>query len=69
MRAPRNTVRLAGLLGLVIAGAAAVLFIMAAGTVGQVGVARYGGGAWVFILAWIITMPVLAPWLKGRADG
>ncbi len=66
MRATLNTVRLAGLLGLVIAGAAAALFIVAAGGQGQLSVARYGGGAWVFILAWIITMPVLAPWLKGR---
>jgi len=67
MPATQNTVRLAGLLGLVIAGAAAAVFIVAAGDRGQLNVARYGGGAWVFILAWIITMPVLAPWLKERA--
>lgn len=66
MRATQNTVRLAGLLGLAIAGAATAVFIVAAGAQGQVGVARYGGGAWVFILAWIITMPVLAPWLRAR---
>jgi hypothetical protein len=67
MRATPNTVRLAGLVGLAIAAAAAAVFIAAAGQMGQAGVARYGGGAWVFILAWIITMPVLAPWLRGRA--
>ncbi|HEY6103503.1 MAG TPA: hypothetical protein VI007_09805 [bacterium] len=68
MRTPSNAVQRAGLLGLGIAAAAAAVFMAAAGTLGQVGVARYGGGAWVFILAWIITMPVLAPWLRERAE-
>ncbi|HLA25370.1 MAG TPA: hypothetical protein VJ206_08245 [bacterium] len=66
MPATQNTVRLAGLIGLAIAGAAAGAFVAAAG--GQAGVARYGGAAWVFILAWIITMPVLAPSLKRRGS-
>jgi len=69
MHGSQRTVRLAGLVGLAVAAAAAALFIAAAGADGQAGVARYGGAAWVFLLAWIITMPVLAPWLKGRARG
>jgi len=69
MHGSQRTVRLAGLLGLAVAGASAALFIVAAGAESHTGVARYGGAAWVFLLAWIITMPVLAPWLKGRARG
>jgi hypothetical protein len=64
MRASQNTVRLAGVLGLAVAGAAATLFIVAAGLQGHAGVPRFGGASWVFLLAWIISMPVLAPWLK-----
>ncbi len=29
-------------------------------------VARLGGGAWVFLLAMIILMPTITPWLKER---
>lgn len=29
-------------------------------------VARYGGATWVFILAMIITMPVIIPWVKKK---
>jgi len=48
----------------VVALAAAAIFAFAAS--GAEPVARYGGAAWVFILTWIILMPILAPWLKGR---
>ena len=60
----RGTVRSAGTLGALIALGAAVLFVLAA--VGAGPIARYGGAIWVFILTWIILMPVLAPWLKER---
>jgi len=54
----------AGTLGAGMALAAAIVFAIAASAAGPV--ARYGGAVWVFILAWIILMPVLAPWLKAR---
>ena len=54
----------AGTLGAGMALAAAIVFAIAASAGGPV--ARYGGAVWVFILAWIILMPVLAPWLKAR---
>lgn len=54
----------AGLLGAAVALAAAILFAAAAGASGPV--ARIGGAVWVFILTWIILMPVLAPWLGAR---
>ena len=56
--------RTAGTLGAGIALAAAIVFAIAASAAGPV--ACYGGAVWVFILAWIILMPVLAPWLKAR---
>ena len=31
-------------------------------------VARYGGAIWVFILAMIITMPVIIPWIKKKYE-
>ncbi len=54
----------AGLIGTILALAAAVIFAAAAS--GSTPVARYGGAAWVFILMWIILMPMLAPWLRRR---
>jgi hypothetical protein len=54
----------AGLVGTLIAVAAAAIFVAAASD--STPVARFGGAVWVFILAWIILMPVLAPWLKAR---
>jgi hypothetical protein len=59
-----GTVRNAGTLGALIALTTAAMFALAAAGAGPV--ARYGGAVWVFILAWIILMPVLAPWLKAR---
>jgi hypothetical protein len=59
--------RNAGLIGAAIALAAAVIFAVAASDATPV--ARYGGAAWIFILTWIILMPVLAPWLKRRGTG
>ncbi len=61
-----GTVRNAGALGGLIALGAAMAFALAAGSTGPV--ARYGGAVWVFILTWIILMPVLAPWLKQRHE-
>jgi len=62
-----NAVRQAGIFGLLVALGAAVAFHgLAALLGGYPPVARYGGAAWVFLLAWIITMPVLAPLLKNR---
>jgi hypothetical protein len=52
-------VRDAGSLGTLIALAAAVVFALAATRAGPV--ARYGGAVWVFILTWVVLMPVLAP--------
>lgn len=60
----QRTVRSAGTLGALIALGAAVLFGLAA--VGAGPTARYGGAIWVFILTWIILMPVLTSRLKGR---
>ncbi len=63
----RSPVQNAGVLGALLAlGAAAVFAVAAAGT-GPVG--QYGGAVWVFVLAWIILLPVLAPWLKERHRG
>lgn len=59
-----QTVRHAGALGALLALGAAAAFALAASGFGPV--ARYGGAVWVFILTWIILMPVLAPWLKQR---
>ena len=59
-----GAVRNAGALGVLIALVTAAAFALAAGGAGPV--ARYGGAVWVFILTWIILMPVLAPWLKQR---
>ena len=61
-----RTVRSAGALGSLIALGAALLFAAAASGTGTV--ARYGGAVWVFILTWIILMPVLAPWMKARSQ-
>jgi hypothetical protein len=51
--------RTAGTLGAGIALAAAIVFAIAASAAGPV--ARYGGAVWVFVLAWIILMPILTP--------
>lgn len=53
-------VRGAGVQGALVALGAAAVFAFAAS--GADPVARYGGAAWVFILTWIILMPVLASW-------
>jgi len=60
----RGLMRHAGALGALLALGAAAAFTLAASGFGPV--ARYGGAVWVFILTWIILMPVLAPWLKER---
>lgn len=59
------TVRHAGVLGALVALGAAAVFAVAASSAGAV--ARWGGAVWVFILTWIILMPVLAPWLRARS--
>ncbi len=59
--------RSTGTLGTLIALAAAALFVIAAPDAGPV--ARLGGAVCVFILTWIILMPVLAPRLKDRRQG
>jgi len=60
-----STIRQAGFYGLLVALGAAVLFHgLAALTGAYPAVARFGGSAWVFLLTWIITMPLLAPRLK-----
>ncbi len=60
-----STIRQAGFYGLLVALGAAVLFHgLAALTGAYPAVARFGGAAWVFLLTWIITMPLLAPRLK-----
>ncbi len=67
MESPASrTIRNAGSVGALIALVAAVAFALAGGGAGPV--ARYGGAVWVFILTWIILMPVLAPWLKQRHE-
>lgn len=63
-----SAVRQAGVLGLLLALAAALVFVgITTAMGGYPPVARYGGAAWVFVLTWIITMPVLAPQLRRRA--
>lgn len=59
-----QTVRGAGAIGALIALGAGIVF--AAAAPGNDPVARFGGAVWVFILTWIILIPVLAPWLKAR---
>ncbi|MDR7486335.1 MAG: hypothetical protein QN187_13505 [Armatimonadota bacterium] len=58
-------VRHAGVLGALIALWAAAAFAVAAHSADAV--ARWGGAVWVFILTWIILMPVLTPWLRARS--
>ncbi|MBI4277025.1 MAG: hypothetical protein HY660_01095 [Armatimonadetes bacterium] len=62
-----TAVRSGSLLGTGVAMLAAVAFLVAAGGSGAAPVARYGGAAWVFLLTWIIMMPVLVPLVRGRA--
>lgn len=63
----RDIVQLASLVGTGIALLAGALFFLVTSAFGEYPpVARYGGAVWVFLLTWIITMPVLAPWLKRR---
>lgn len=63
-----SSVTRAGLLGVLAALVAALVFSgITIALDGYPAVARYGGAAWVFLLTWIITMPVLAPFLKRRA--
>lgn len=67
-----SSVTLAGWLGVLaaLAAALAAALIFSGITItlgGYPAVARYGGAVWVFLLTWIITMPVLAPRLKRRA--
>ncbi len=46
---------------------AALAFFVAA-TIGDYGwVARLGGAGWVFVLAMIILMPTVTPWVRERA--
>lgn len=67
-RGQGSAVRQAGLVGALLALAAALAFVaITMALSGYPPVARYGGAAWVFALTWIITMPVLAPWLKRMA--
>ncbi|MDA8228050.1 MAG: hypothetical protein M0T74_10215 [Desulfitobacterium hafniense] len=46
--------------------ALAVMFILATGGGPYNAVSRYGGAIWIFILAMIITMPVIIPWFKKK---
>jgi len=65
MKAQRESpVRHAGVLAALVALGAAGIFALAVADAEPV--ARYGGAVWVFILTWIILMPVLAPRLKAR---
>lgn len=61
-----QTVPGAGAVGTLIAMGAGIVF--AAAVSGNDPVARSGGAVWVFILTWIIQMPVLTPWLKVHPD-
>jgi len=50
--------------------AAAGAFLAATVLSGDYGwVARLGGATWVFLLAMIILMPTVTPWLKRRLRG
>lgn len=46
--------------------ALALAFYLLTGAGRYDAVARYGGAIWVFILAMIITMPVIIPWIKKK---
>jgi len=59
-----SVARSAGGLGALFALGAAAVFAVVASGAGPV--ARFGGAVWVFLLTWIILMPVLAPWMKRR---
>jgi hypothetical protein len=46
----------------------ATLTFFTAATIGDYGwVARLGGAGWIFVLAMIILMPTLTPWVRERA--
>ncbi len=46
------------------AGLAIIFILLAGGKVTPV--ERFGGAAWVFLLALIVTMPIFIPWAKKR---
>jgi len=66
---PQNAGRIAAVLYTGGSLLAALAFFLAA-TIGDYNwVARFGGAGWIFVLAMIILMPTLTPWLRERADG
>lgn len=66
----KENARLVGtLVSFGIALAAAVAFFAVTGAGGYTAVARYGGAAWVFLLALIVAMPTMLPLFKGRSKG
>ena len=63
----QNAGRIAAMLYTSGALLAALAFVLAA-TVGDYDwVARLGGAGWVFVLAMIILMPTVTPWVRERA--
>ncbi|MEK7681365.1 MAG: hypothetical protein AAB369_00885 [Chloroflexota bacterium] len=66
----KENARLVGtLISFGIALAAAGAFFAVTGAGGYTAVARYGGAAWVFLLALIVAMPTVLPLFKRRSGG
>lgn len=65
----KKTKRLAFWTYMPVSLAVAVVFILLAGNKVTM-VDRFGGAAWVFLLALIVTMPIFIPWAKKKhGDG
>lgn len=65
----QKAVRLSAIIYTSISLALAAAFFGASTALGYNNVARYGGTAWVFMLAMIITIPTITPLIKKMLKG
>jgi hypothetical protein len=64
-----STTALSWVISLTVAGAGALMFLLVTlGTGDYDWVARIGGAAWVFMLAVIILLPTVMPYMRERAQ-
>jgi hypothetical protein len=64
----QDAARLSALLSAAVSLLAALAFLLATTLAGDYGwVARLGGSAWIFLLAMIILLPTVMPWVRDRA--
>ena len=61
----KKTSRLAFWTYMPVSAGLAIIFILLAGNKATP-VERFGGAAWVFLLALIVTMPIFIPWAKKK---